>query len=873
MVQPNRGLVVAGTGFDSNNSDANFALARYSGLGITTLTLTPQSARVNVNTSTRLTATLQTDGIPLANKDVVLRYFLDFQGSMIPTVESRITDALGQANFPIEAVVTPGTREYTAFADNRSASCNVEWVVPSPQGLQVIVRNTSPDGFDLGTDPDTFFPAVFSLFGQYRASLTIQVLYDGVPVPGLSGRFTPDDKSTPDIDEFVPAQVQLISMAQRADPPLMVEAFQILPSTDSQGETTFSYSSSIAHTDSFKVEVTYNGTTTPFTVPFAFVWVEPIPELQIEYGYDYGSGNLIIDAYLYSDFGSGNRLPSSGVPLALEVLKGPEEGRALRTEITNASGFATFMVPRKDLQRFVGDLFETIQVTPVNAALAGKLKRGKTQSFLTLIATEAVLADTASSLQSPLTKDVSPLPNLTLGPLHATPTVGEEVLLPVSFGLDPKLTATGPRHNLGDEAVVFKYLFRARPAGEPTEPIVSATDFGVLRSNTPGTDVVYAEVYIDDLLVSTTNDIAIEWRAVNTPVGQAVVVQPALNELGAARFTLAFDNVAAAGITTVRLLEAQEPRAPAPAGFLTATVGIVVREFSFEVGTTADYTGPIQVRFTVPGYNDSRGYVLCHFVDGAWQQIATDVEDGGLLLEGTVDSLSPFAVFMAEPPPFVGDGNVTARLKGRKLILAGDAGDNFVVVEPGDGGPASVRVLGVGTTINGANDAVLFDNVRRLQIRTRTGNDEIHLDGGTQALVFAGAVRIDAGTGNDVVAALGIEARQAFTIATGAGDDAIDAIDCVFAQAATFDTRRGEDALSFQRVSFALSLAVHLGRNADLVTLRESILGSVPHPRRFRINGSRGADLLDAGLLDSPNAHDNQNVERLRIRRVEQNLT
>jgi uncharacterized repeat protein (TIGR01451 family) len=121
---------------------------------------------------------------------------------------------------------------------------------------------------------------------------------------------------------------------------------------------------------------------------------------------------------------------------------------------------------------------------------------------------------------------------------------------------------------------------------------------------------------------------------VSTPSGTNVTV-PA----GAA--TITFANVITAGSTTVT------PINPASAGDLPAGYQLAGTSFSFEITTTAQYSGPITICFSAPEVTDAAIFAnlrILHNENGTLVDRTTSHDFAAKMICATVKSLSPFVV-------------------------------------------------------------------------------------------------------------------------------------------------------------------------------------------------------------------------------------
>jgi hypothetical protein len=134
--------------------------------------------------------------------------------------------------------------------------------------------------------------------------------------------------------------------------------------------------------------------------------------------------------------------------------------------------------------------------------------------------------------------------------------------------------------------------------------------------------------------------------AMPTPVGQSVIVEPEVPE-GAAPVTLSFEQIAAAGTTTVEVLDAATSPPP-PGGFQIGS-----QAFYYEITTDAVLAPNTSVAlcFNVAGV-DFGGETprLFHFESGAWVNITTSFDTATQTLCGSTLSFSAFAIFSSSNP-------------------------------------------------------------------------------------------------------------------------------------------------------------------------------------------------------------------------------
>lgn len=128
--------------------------------------------------------------------------------------------------------------------------------------------------------------------------------------------------------------------------------------------------------------------------------------------------------------------------------------------------------------------------------------------------------------------------------------------------------------------------------------------------------------------------------AIPTPVGQNVVVEPEV-PAGQGPVTMTFADVTSAGTTTVTTVDLDQSGIPLPGN---VDVGGVV----YEVQTTAQYTGLIQLCFSYAGIDFGTATPrLFHYENNQWVDITTSVDTNTQTICGATTSLSPFAVLVS----------------------------------------------------------------------------------------------------------------------------------------------------------------------------------------------------------------------------------
>lgn len=139
--------------------------------------------------------------------------------------------------------------------------------------------------------------------------------------------------------------------------------------------------------------------------------------------------------------------------------------------------------------------------------------------------------------------------------------------------------------------------------------------------------------------------------AANTPEGTDVVVQ-LTNPATAAAIdaTLTFDEINEAGTSSLNI--SQDGESP-PAGFMLGDPPVY-----YEINTTADYSGPIQVciDYSEIDFANENALTLYHFEDAdgdgvlEWEPLDSVTDQASDVICATVDSLSSFAILEPEVP-------------------------------------------------------------------------------------------------------------------------------------------------------------------------------------------------------------------------------
>ncbi|MFL6211225.1 MAG: carboxypeptidase regulatory-like domain-containing protein [Pyrinomonadaceae bacterium] len=216
--------------------------------------------------------------------------------------------------------------------------------------------------------------------------------------------------------------------------------------------------------------------------------------------------------------------------------------------------------------------------------------------------------------------------------------------------------------------------------------------------------------------------------SVATPAGANVEVQ-------AGGVTLKFEQVTAAGVTTVT------PLNPGAVGQLPSGYGLFDESVAFEIATTATVAGQINTCFNVPTITDAPIFNTLSVFHG----------EGGVLIERTAqrdfatktvcastNSLSPFVVAQKDTVQFIASGYQFDEGAGRATITVARTGDAAAVATVGYAtvdDPAPVRC----DTVNGtayarcdyatASDTLRFAGGERRKSFTIPLIDDAHVEG------------------------------------------------------------------------------------------------------------------------------------------------
>jgi Bacterial Ig-like domain (group 3)/MBG domain (YGX type)/Abnormal spindle-like microcephaly-assoc'd, ASPM-SPD-2-Hydin/Beta-propeller repeat/NHL repeat len=182
----------------------------------------------------------------------------------------------------------------------------------------------------------------------------------------------------------------------------------------------------------------------------------------------------------------------------------------------------------------------------------------------------------------------------------------------------------------------------------------------------------------------------------NTLVGADVVVTPVDTTTGATPVTLTFSNVTQPGVTSLTT----SPTGPAaPAGFQLGNPPVY-----YNLSTTANYAAPITICINYTGITFTQPPQLFHYQNGMWANITLSVNLTTMIVCGTTNSLSPFALFQPSAAPttasmsaagitYGNPGSVTVSVSSASGTVTGNV--SLTV----DGGTASTLALTKGSAV------------------------------------------------------------------------------------------------------------------------------------------------------------------------------
>lgn len=190
-------------------------------------------------------------------------------------------------------------------------------------------------------------------------------------------------------------------------------------------------------------------------------------------------------------------------------------------------------------------------------------------------------------------------------------------------------------------------------------------------------------------------------------------------------------------------------------------------------------------------------------------------------------------------------GDISVRLVDGCLWIVGDAAANAITVDQAGLADGQFRLTGQdGTTINGLDQELLFDNVQAIRIFTGDGDDTVAL----QSTQTAVDVQVDLGNGNDTLKltngvagnlrAMGGEGRDEITFENFA------------AAVATIRTGPGADVLRIDDIEALSRLVARMGAGPDTIKFTGPVDVDSMAQRHDRIIGGLGRDDANfAGFL------------------------
>jgi uncharacterized delta-60 repeat protein len=227
-----------------------------------------------------------------------------------------------------------------------------------------------------------------------------------------------------------------------------------------------------------------------------------------------------------------------------------------------------------------------------------------------------------------------------------------------------------------------------------------------------------------------------------TPDGSNVEVLPVDETTGETPVRLTFSHVDVPGQTS---LTTDENGPPPPGQWLHGRPVVY-----YDLATTAAHSGPIEVCVDYEGISFAGDPQLYHYVNGAWDDLATDVDSVLEIACADTESLSPFALFAQDTMPPINPSLSSASHRAGVWVndatvdvLWSAASDNWSGVD-GYSYQFGPNPLGVPDTVKDAEETVsgatsqpLADGERYFHLRT------VDNAGNWSATVHLGPFRID----------------------------------------------------------------------------------------------------------------------------------
>jgi hypothetical protein len=177
-------------------------------------------------------------------------------------------------------------------------------------------------------------------------------------------------------------------------------------------------------------------------------------------------------------------------------------------------------------------------------------------------------------------------------------------------------------------------------------------------------------------------------------------------------------------------------------------------------------------------------------------------------------------------------GNVTAAVVNGTLQITGDNSANVIQIQQAAGN--GIRVVGVGTTINGSSAAGLFYRASNIALDMQGGNDSV-----TASSVRTGALTGSLGDGNDTVTFNNVVSSQGLALLLGAGDDTANISGGRVTGDLGIDGEAGNDSISISRVQISGGLTLTGSDGDDKITVGNAVVGST-----IEIDGDDGNDTV-----------------------------
>jgi hypothetical protein len=191
-------------------------------------------------------------------------------------------------------------------------------------------------------------------------------------------------------------------------------------------------------------------------------------------------------------------------------------------------------------------------------------------------------------------------------------------------------------------------------------------------------------------------------------------------------------------------------------------------------------------------------------------------------------------------------GNVKLKLDHGNAIITGDDNDNNIMVIQSC---CTVIVAGrAKTTVNGNGRSMIEGLTRDIIVQMRRGGDFVRVEG-VPGHPVPGNVKIDLGSGDDMLELLGVQVTNKTSIDAGDGNDIV-FVDGVrspngfsrpaFTGEFTFIGGYGDDLLEFHHAVFRSDVDVRMGKGRDSVCNTEDSQFARPHRALFDGGAPKG---------------------------------